>query len=59
MIQKDFGKIHYDCLNDDFRGISKSFQELLKNKNVCYNNNEVEYEKGNNVICFNVFTDRM
>lgn len=29
-----FGEIHYDCLNDDFRGISKSFQELLKNKNV-------------------------
>lgn len=29
-----FGQVYYDSLNQNFMGISKSFQELLKNKNI-------------------------
>jgi len=29
-----FGEVHYDCLNDDFMGISKSFQTLVSDNSV-------------------------
>ena len=33
-ILRYFGDVHYDCLNDDFLGFSKSLQEQLKRNNV-------------------------
>ena len=33
-ILRYFGEVHYDCLNDDFMGFSKAFQEQLKRNRV-------------------------
>ena len=33
-ILRYFGELHYDCLNDDFFGFSKAFQEHLKRNNI-------------------------